>query len=79
MSHYADLQEKRKKAIKISICVRINSEQRMKLNDIREYLKTNLGEIPKGFYYKWKSENINDGEIIRFLIENFEIPENHEK
>ncbi|MBA7549499.1 hypothetical protein ES705_41983 [subsurface metagenome] len=79
MSYYADLEEKHKKANKIGISVRINSEQKTKLDEIREYLSKNYKKVPKGVYYRYHSSKVNDGNIIRFLIEDFEIPENHEK
>jgi hypothetical protein len=78
MSYYADLEQSKKIANKIGVSLRINSLQNEKLNEIREYLSKNYGNVPKGSYYRWHKSDVNNGDIIRFLIENFKIPETNE-
>ena len=65
----------RLKANKNLICGRINDNHKEKLNSIKIYLNKHRKELPKSIYYKCQGSPMTDGDIIRFLIEKFIIPE----
>lgn len=68
---YEDYKTKRKRAQNVLMSVRLSQNQVNKLEQIQKSLKPN--DIISGFNYHF-SRSINTADVIRFLIESYDLP-----